>query len=154
MRSTRVRLFGGAAILITTCLAGAPAAAAGQTVGDLLASVQNGGGWVSVPIQNGVGHVSTAAVPTMGVRLSGCVHVWGGHSGRWDIEANDALGSGRLAMSAGPGESVPFTYTAGMRSKLEIDFAWSEPRDTTLFLWVGLARPNEAPEDTCEPDQG
>lgn len=154
MRSTSARLFGGVSLLVATAVGGSPTVASGQTVGDLLASVQNGGGWVSVPIQNGVGHVTTAAVPTMGVRLSGCVHVWGGHSGHWDIEANDALGSARLAMSAGPGESVPFTYTAGMRSKLEIDFAWSEPRDTTLFLWVGLARPNEAPEDTCEPDEG
>ncbi|MEX2473429.1 MAG: hypothetical protein WEA34_14665 [Gemmatimonadota bacterium] len=154
MRSKRAALLGGATLLIVAVFGETPTAASGQTVGDLLASVQNGGGWVSVPIQNGIGHVSTAAVPTMGVRLSGCVHVWGGHSGRWDIDANDALGTGRLTMSAGPGESVPFTYAAGMRSKLEIDFAWSEPRDTTLFLWVGLARPNEAPEDTCEPDAG
>ena len=126
----------------------------GQTVTDLLASVQRGGGWVSVPIKNGTGHVSTATVPTVGVTLSGCLRVWSGHSGSWAIEARDALGSGSLSMSAGPGESQPFRYTAGMRSKLEIDFAWSEPRDTTLFLWVGLARPNQAPEETCEPAEG
>jgi hypothetical protein len=128
--------------------------AEGQTVADLLASVQRGGGWVSVPIRNGTGHVATATVPTVGVTLSGCVRVWNGHSGSWAIEARDALGSGSLSMKADPGESQPFTYTAGLRSRLEIDFAWSEPRDTTLFLWVGLARPNQPPEDTCEPAEG
>jgi hypothetical protein len=131
-----------------------PTAAAAQSVGDLLASVQRGGGWVSVPIKNGAGHVSTATVPTVGMTVAGCIHVWGGHTGRWDIHARDALGSGRMQMKAGAGESVPFTYTAGMRSQLEIDFAWSEPRDTTLYLWVGLARPNQPPEATCEPVDG
>ncbi len=141
-----------AAALALWGVAGTPAE--GQTVSDLLASVQRGGGWISVPIRNGTGHVSTATVPTMGATLSGCVHVWGGHSGDWAIEARDALGTGSLSMNAGPGESQPFRYTAGMRSRLEIDFAWSEPRDTTLFLWVGLARPNQAPEETCEPAEG
>lgn len=141
-----------AAAFALLCVTGMPAQ--GQTVADLLASVQRGGGWVSVPITNGTGHVSTATVPTVGVTLSGCVRVWSGHSGSWAIEARDALGPGSLSMNAGPGESQPFRYTAGMRSKLEIDFAWSEPRDTTLFLWVGLARPNQAPEETCEPAEG
>ncbi|MDZ7778757.1 MAG: hypothetical protein U5R14_02325 [Gemmatimonadota bacterium] len=130
-----------------------PAPGAAQTVQDLLASVERGGGWVSVPIRSGTGHVSTVTVPTVGVTVAGCVHVWRGHSGRWDIDARDALGPGRLEVSADAGESVPFTYTAGMRSKLEIDFKWSEPRDTTLYLWVGLARPKQDPEETCEPDR-
>jgi hypothetical protein len=131
-----------------------PASAGAQTVADLLASVQRGGGWVSVPIVNGAGRVSTATVPTVGLTVAGCVHVWDGHSGHWDIEARDSYGSGHLEMSARGGESVPFRYAAGMRSQLEIDFRWSEPRDTTLFLWVGLARPNQAPEATCRPVEG
>lgn len=151
MRPIRSLLTLAAALVLLGAIA---SPASGQTVSDLLASVQRGGGWVSVPIRNGTGHVTTAAVPTVGVTLSGCVHVWAGHSGQWAIQARDALGSGRLSMSAEPGESRPFSYTAGMRSKLEIDFAWSEPRDTTLFLWVGLARPNQEPEETCEPVDG
>lgn len=131
-----------------------PTSAQAQSVGELMASVQRGGGWVSVPIENGIGHVSTATVPTVGLTVAGCVHVWAGHTGRWDIQARDALGEGRLRMEAGAGESVPFTYTAGMRSQLEIDFSWSEARDTTLFLWVGLARPNQDPESTCVPIDG
>lgn len=139
--------------LVAASLTLTPTTVSAQSVKDLLASMEQGGGWVSVPISNGTGHVSTMTVPTVGVTVAGCVQVWRGHSGRWDIEARDALGSGRLAMSAEAGEPVPFTYTAGMRSQLEIDFAWSEPRDTTLYLWVGLARPNQDPEETCEPDE-
>ena len=145
-------LFTVAALLIAPGVLPAPVEA--QTVRDLLATVQRGGGWVSIPIQNGRGHLSTAAVPTGGLTLSGCVHVWPGHTGRFDIQAQDALGNGRLSMNAGAGESVPFSYTAGRRSQLEIDFAWSEPRDTTLYLWVGLARPNQDPSATCEPVDG
>ena len=132
----------------------APSGAAAQSVADLMASVQRGGGWVSVPIENGTGHVSTATIPTMGLTVAGCVLVWGGHTGRWDIQARDALGSGTLRMEAGAGESVPFTYTAGMRSQLEVVLSWSEARDTTLFLWIGVARPNQDPEATCEPIDG
>ncbi|MEX2466442.1 MAG: hypothetical protein WD995_06000 [Gemmatimonadota bacterium] len=131
-----------------------PSSAQAQSVGELMASMQRGGGWVSVPIENGTGHVSTATLPTVGLTVAGCVHVWAGHTGRWDIQARDALGAGRLQMEAGAGESVPFTYTAGMRSQLEVDFSWSEARDTTLFLWVGLARPNQDPASTCEPIDG
>jgi len=131
-----------------------PSSAQAQSVGELMASMQRGGGWVSVPIENGTGRVSTATLPTVGLTVAGCVHVWAGHTGRWDIRARDALGKGQLSMEAGAGESVPFTYTAGMRSKLEIDFSWSEARDTTLFLWVGLARANQDPASTCEPIDG
>ena len=140
--------------LLVTAVAFAPAAAAGQTVGDLLASVQRGGGWISVPIRSGSGHLTTGTLPTVGLTVAGCVHVWGGHTGTWDIEAHDTHGSGHLKMSADAGESVPFTYAAGMRSQLEVDFSWSEPRDTTLYLWVGLARPNQDPASTCQPVDG
>lgn len=139
-------------ILALTSLLPSPAGA--QSVRDLLASVQRGGGWVSVPIEDGVGKLSTATLPTAGLTVAGCVQVWEGHSGEWQIEARDRLGDGRLEMSAAPGESVPFSYTAGLRSQLEVDFAWSEPRDTTLFLWVGLARPNQAASATCQPVDG
>src|SRR5690606_14981707 len=126
----------------------------GQTVGDLLASVQRGGGWISVPIRDGAGQLTTGTLPTVGLTVAGCVHVWRGHSGMWDIEARDKHGSGQLKMSAGAGESVPFTYVAGMRAELEVDFSWSEQRDTTLYLWVGLARPNQDPASTCRPVDG
>lgn len=153
-RTHRSARLAGWALFVALLLAGLPGAARAQSVSDLLAGVQRGGGWISVPIENGAGKVSTAALPTVGLTLAGCVHVWGGHTGRWDIRARDTFGSGRFDMSANPGESKPFRYSAGLRSQLEIDFAWSEPRDTTLYLWVGLARPNQPPEATCTPTEG
>jgi len=144
----------GAALLAALLLLGLPGRTEAQSVSDLMAGLQRGGGWITVPIKNGTGKVSTAALPTIGMTLAGCVHVWGGQTGRWSIQARDAFGTGRFDMSAGAGESKPFSYTAGMRSQLDIDFAWSEPRDTTLYLWVGLARPNQAPEATCQPKEG
>ena len=126
-----------------------------QSLEDLRRSVEQGGGWVGIPVVAGKGSVSTRAVPTMGITLSGCVQIWGGHTGTWDIEARDVLGNGRLAVTAASaGESVPFTYTAGMQSRLEVAITWSEPRDTTLLLWVGLKRPGTSQEEACEPKTG
>jgi hypothetical protein len=125
-----------------------------QNIGDLLRSIQQGGGWVSIPIEAGKGNFSSIAIPTMGIQLSGCVQVWNGHSGRWDITAQDNLGEGRLDVSAAPGEPVPFTYAPGARSQLDVAFRWSEPRDTTLMLWVGLDGPADGDRDSCQPTTG
>jgi hypothetical protein len=148
--------FGGFAIALAVTALGLGSAApvGAQTLADLLASLRQGGGWVSVPIEDGEGVVSSVAVPTAGLTLTGCVQVWGGHSGRWDIEARDVLGEGHLEAEALPGEPVPFTYKAGLRSQLEAKFRWSEPRDTTLLLWVGLARPGQDQRESCEPTTG
>lgn len=132
----------------------APASLQAQSIQDLFRSVEQGGGWVGIPVVAGKGSISTPAVPTMGMTVSGCVQVWGGHTGTWDIEARDVMGTGRLAVSTAPGESVPFTYTSGMQSQLQVDVAWSEPRDTTLLLWVGLQRPGTTREEACEPKVG
>jgi len=134
--------------------AGRPAPAHAQTLADLLMGVRQGGGWVSIPIAGGHGAVSTAPLPTAGLNLSGCVQVWGGHSGRWNILARDALGEGRLEIQAEPGQPVVFSYSSGLRSQLEVDVRWSEPRDTTLLLWVGLDRPGRSDEDSCTPAFG
>jgi len=135
--------------------AGRPAAVHAQSIEELRRSVEEGGGWVGIPIVAGTGSVSTPTVPTMGITLKGCVQIWGGHSGTWNIEARDMIGEGRLAVdTARPGQSVPFTYTAGMRSQLTVDVAWSEPRDTTLLLWVGLERSGSSSRDACKPTTG
>jgi len=115
-----------------------PATASGQTASGLLQSIRNGGGWVAIPVESGSGAVATDTVPTLGLPLAGCVHVWGGHSGRFRLEAREPLGGGRLEAELGPGESEPFRYQTGMRSRLDVRVHWSEPRDTTLMVWVGL----------------
>jgi hypothetical protein len=142
------------AALLGALFAVRPAGVEAQTLEDLARSVEQGGGWVGIPIVAGEGSVSTPTVPTMGITLNGCVQVWGGHSGTWDIEARDLINQGRLAVKAAPGQSVPFTYTAGMRSQLTVDVAWSERRDTTLLLWVGLERPGSSAPDACKPTEG
>ena len=86
--------------------------------------------------------------------VSGCLRVWEGHSGSWRIAARDNLGPGRLEVETDPGEAYPFSYTAGLRSQLDVAFRWSEQRDTTLLLWIGLEGPGRRGEEACRPSVG
>ncbi|MGW8266604.1 MAG: hypothetical protein ACWGSQ_09570 [Longimicrobiales bacterium] len=130
-----------------------PGAAGGQTLLELLWGIEEGGGWVRIPVQRGEGSLQTAVLPSRGLSLRGCAQVWGGHSGSWDIQARDLLGTAALDVSLLPGEPRDFTYQAGPRSRLQVDVRWSEPRDTTLLLWVGLETPR-FPRDPCQPVYG
>jgi hypothetical protein len=122
----------------------------GQPLDNVMTAIRNGGGWVSVPIVAGRGSASTATIPTMGLTLTGCVRVWDGHSGRWEIRARDTVGETELTARSSPGEGVPFSHTFGLRSQLQVDFIWTEPRDTTLFLWVGVKGLSDD-RDACVP---
>ena len=137
--------------LVALALAAAPATARAQTVQEVLQTIRNGGGWVTVPIQGGHGTASTVLLPTMGMTLTGCVNVWEGHSGEWLIRAHDTIAEDSLALNSRPGRGVRFAHEFGIRSKLEFDFEWSESRDTTLYLWVGLDRADDGPEEACTP---
>lgn len=134
-------------------LAAATPSLRGQSVLDLLQSVRQGGGWVAIPIRSGVGEVRTMPVPALGLSLVGCMRVWHGHSGRWVIEARDLLGDGRLTADVAADEPVPFSYRPEGPAQLEARFRWSEPRDTTLVLWIGLS-PGPTSTDTCAPVYG
>ncbi len=138
------------AVLLLCALAMRAPALEGQSVLDLLQSIQQGGGWVTIPIRAGVGEVRTGALPSLGLSLAGCMRVWHGHSGRWLIEARDLLGDGRLSADVRADEPVPFSYAPAGRTQLEARFRWSEPRDTTLVLWVGLAA-GPPSRDVCAP---
>ena len=138
-------------LLALVLLAGwLPRAAEGQPLDDVMAAVRNGGGWVSVPIVAGSGSEQTMTLPTMGITLSGCLRVWDGHSGRWEIRARDTLAGSTLSVAATPGKGVPFSHTFGLRSQIAVDFRWSEPRDTTLWLWVGVDGLDQS-QDVCTP---
>ncbi|MDT8342431.1 MAG: hypothetical protein RQ751_13035 [Longimicrobiales bacterium] len=130
-----------------------PGAADGQKADDLFERVRQGGGWVAIPIRAGSGSIRTDTVPTLRLTLSGCVQVWPGHSGEWTFEARDPVNGGRLDATAVPGEGVPFSYRTGMRSLLDLQVRWSEPRDTTLLVWVGI-RGISRERDACEPTYG
>jgi hypothetical protein len=131
-------------------LAALAAPVEGQGLDGVMAAIRNGGGWVSVDIQRGRGTAATLPIPTMGMTLSGCVNVWEGNSGRWRIRATDLVQETTLETNSVPGQGVPFKHDFGLRSQLQVEFLWSEPRDTTLFLWVGVGDAENDP-DVCVP---
>ena len=139
--------------LVVLLLVSAPLPARAQSLLDLLRSIRQGGGWVSIPIEAGRGSWSSEVIPTMELTLAGCMQVYAGHSGRWDIVARDSLGHGRMEADVIGGERVPFRYETGQRAQLTLEARWSEPRDTTLLLWVGLRTPGHK-RDVCAPIYG
>lgn len=139
--------------LALAALLSLPGSAHAQAGADLLRSLRQGGGWVSIPITGGQGVLRTDTVPTLGVTLAGCLTVWPGHSGEWTIEARDPVNGGRLDATAVPGEGVPFSYRTGLQSLLDVRVRWSEPRDTVLQVWVGLEG-MAARRDACTPAYG
>lgn len=139
-----------ALVILLLSLVGAPRPVDAQALDGVMAAIRNGGGWVAVPIEGGAGSASTLTIPTMGLTLTGCVRVWDGHSGRWQIRARETIAQQSLSMSSVPGQGVPFSHTFGLRSQLEVDIRWSEPRDTTLYLWVGIKGVDDT-RDACVP---
>jgi len=139
--------------LAVLVLALSPSTGRGQSILDLLQSIKDGGGWVYIPIEAGRGTWVSQPLPTMELTLTGCMQVYAGHSGRWSIHARDPLGDGNLEASVTGGERVPFRYRTGRRAQLSVDARWSEARDTTLVVWVGLETPGQQ-RDVCEPVYG
>ena len=123
-----------------------------QGMSEMMGSIRQGGGWVNVPIVAGEGSFRTPTLPSIGMHLAGCVYVWPGHSGEFEIEARENVVGETLTMEAEPGVGVLFAHTFGMRA--QVDFDWSEPRDTTLYLWVGVDLEGEGAESVCEPPEG
>jgi hypothetical protein len=124
-----------------------------QGVGSVMSGMRNGGGWLTIPIVAGKGSFSTTRLPTAGLTLKGCVNVWPGHSGTWDIDARENVTQGHLHVSATPGIGQRFSHEFGMQAQIDFDFRWSEPRDTTLMLWVGVDMGSDT-IDACEPKYG
>ena len=139
------------ALLVSAVVAAAhPGALRAQGLDGVMTAIRNGGGWVSVDIKAGRGSTTTLPLPTMGMALNGCVRVFDGNSGRWRITAHETIADATLEVNAVPGQGVPFSHEFGLRSQIDVEFVWSEPRDTTLFLWVGLGDAESDP-DVCIP---
>lgn len=130
-----------------------PSPLAAQSMGELLEAVRSGGGWVAVPVEDGRGAIETATVPVGGLPFRGCTRLWTGHSGSWRIRAEDLVAERTMEVTMNPGEAVRFRHQPLSRAKLRVEVDWSEPRDTTLFLWVGLGDGSAGKEDPCEPRQ-
>ena len=109
---------------------------------------------MAIPIEGGVGSVSTGTPPTLGMTLRGCGQVYGAQTGRWVIQARDSLGEGRMEVEVEPGEPVEFSYTTGTMSRMTVEAHWSEARDTTLLVWIGLETRNPRRPDACVPVYG
>jgi hypothetical protein len=138
------------ALLVAVALLGfAPARVHGQ-IDVVMAAMRNGGGWVSIDIQAGRGVARTLPMPAMGMTINGCMEVWEGNTGRWRIRAHDTVLDKTVESSSLPGEDVLFTHEFGLRTQLDVEVIWSEPRDTTLYLWVGLGDAESDP-DVCTP---
>lgn len=122
-----------------------------QTAAELMAGLRQGGGWIAVPIEEGTGVMRTAAVPTLGLVVTGCAQIWGGHSGTWEIRLRDSVSGRTLEVSAAPGEPILFTHASAMMSQVDLDVRWSEPRDTTLVMWIGIETPERKGDKACVP---
>jgi hypothetical protein len=137
--------------LFALSLLAMPSPGSSQGIAQLMTGFREGGGWVSIPIEEGRGTFSTITLPTAAMSVAGCINVWSVHSGTWKIEAHEKVLGSVLSLDAEPGQGVPFEHDFGMTAQVDFAFRWSEPRDTTLYLWVGLGRSGRGPETACEP---
>ena len=140
--------------LLVVASGACPSLLGAQSLLDLLRSIEQGGGWVTIPIENGKGTLVSDPLPTGGLTIAGCMQVYAGMSGRWDVRAEDTLGEGRLEATVAGGEAIPFHYRTGSRAQIRVEARWSEPRDTTLFVWVGLETSRRDGRDPCTPVYG
>jgi hypothetical protein len=136
--------------ILALALCVVPTGAGAQTLGEVLEALRVGGGWIRIPVDGGRGTLLTPSLPSAGRTIEGCMEIWPGHSGSWSLEVTDTYGNGRLETQARPADDIPFTYDTGLLAQLEVDVRWSESRDTTLLVWVGL-QSARGDRDPCEP---
>lgn len=130
-----------------------PTSAAQGQLGQVLQAVANGGSWVRFQVEAGRGSYRSPRLPVAGMTLDGCFQVWQGHSGTWTIRAKDLRGTTDIHVTAAPGEPVEFSYEGGLTAEIDLAIEWSEPRDTVMIAWVGLAAlaGEEGERDICQP---
>jgi len=148
--ATLMNILRAAFALTLAALLGSAFPLGAQSPMELLRSVRQGGGWISIPVAEGEGRLTTDTLPTLGLRFEGCLTVWGGHSGAWTIDARDPVNGERLDATVIPGQGVRFDYQSGRRSQVDVRIRWTEPRDTVLLVWVGLDQ-GEPDRDPCTP---
>lgn len=149
--AARFRAVSGVLVALSLWWVGVPGHLDAQTIGPLLEAIRQGGSWVNIPIEDGRGSVETGEVPTFGLELAGCARIWSGNSGVWTLQAADLVTDSTVTAVMEPDEPFRFRHRSGPRAQLSVDVRWSEPRDTTLFLWVGLGGEERRNGDACEP---
>ena len=149
----RARLPECAAALACLALIFAPARAGAQ-VSQLLRAISDGGSWIRLPVEKGRAEYRSPVLPVAGLTVRGCVKIWDGNPGSWTLRARDLLGDAELDVTTESQEPVKFDYQGGFRAQLDVVVEWSEPGDTTLYLWIGVSRPEEedaGERDICQP---
>jgi len=131
----------------------ATGSAKAQSLTDITSSIGGGGGWIAIAIEDGEGSYSSVRLPTLNLKLNGCVTVWDKLPGTWEIDATETVTGTRLLLSAEPGVGVPFSHQFGMQGQVDISFRWSEPSNTILLLWVGLTTAVDNVDEVCEPQR-
>ena len=134
-----------APLAIAILLAVAPIMPAGaslraQVSPEMLQVLQQGGAWVELAIENGVGAFQSTPVPTLGIQLRGHLRISEENTGSWHVVMRDLARDEDLVILERlmvPGVPVDFDYQTGMLGQIQIDVRWSEARDTTLRVWVG-----------------
>lgn len=129
----------------------ATGSAKAQSLTDITSSIRGGGGWVAIAIEDGEGSYSSVRLPTLNLKLNGCLTVWDKLSGTWEIDATETVTGTRLLLSAEPGIGVPFSHQFGIQGQVDVSFRWSEPGNTILLLWVGLTTQADTVGKACEP---
>lgn len=143
------------ATLVAVAFLASTVPAQGQIL-ELMRIVGDGGSWLGLPVTAGRASLEGPVVPVAGLSLDGCLQVWDGHSGEWTIRAEDKLGASSLDVTASPGQPVRFEFRGGIQAQLDVAVEWSEARDTTLHVWVGVALPSPqgGGRDICQPPPG
>ena len=111
-----------------------------QVSPEMLQVLQQGGAWVELAIENGVGAFQSTPVPTLGIQLRGHLRISEENTGSWHVVMRDLARDEDLVILERlmvPGVPVDFDYQTGMLGQIQIDVRWSEARDTTLRVWVG-----------------
>lgn len=127
-----------------------PTPAQGQ-VDKIFQILQDGGTWLNLQIEDGRHTYESPVMPLLGLNVEGCFRVWHKHSGTWHAQVADSFGD-TLEVTVEPDEPVEFSFNANMRSQINVEITWSEPRDTTFYAWVGLTPKGVTPDrDLCEP---
>ena len=139
------------ALAALACLA--PTAGAEAQVLQAMKALSEGGSWINLPVRNGRAAIRGPVVPLAGLAVDVCLVVWRRHSGEWTVHAKDERGGQTIDTVALPGEPVRFAYKAGFTARFSVDVEWSEPRDTTLFVWVGASRARGRGDDGPDDDE-
>ena len=112
----------------------ATGSAKAQSLTDITSSIRGGGGWVAIAIEDGEGSYSSVRLPTLNLKLNGCLTVWDKLSGTWEIDATETVTGTRLLLSAEPGIGVPFSHQFGIQGQVDVSFRCSEPSKYLVLI--------------------